>query len=99
LIEDRAVPVGLWDGLTGDLLGTMLPGQANMPVSVSFLPDGHTVLMAAMDEAVYTWDTRVASWIAHACATAGRNLSRDEWRDAFGDRPYRRTCPGHPAGT
>jgi WD domain, G-beta repeat len=38
--------VGLWDGGTGALLGTVLPGRANMAVSVSFLPDGHTVLIA-----------------------------------------------------
>jgi WD40 repeat protein len=35
--------VGLWDGRTGDLLGTMLPGRSNVRVAVSFLPDGHTV--------------------------------------------------------
>jgi hypothetical protein len=34
----------------------------------------------------------------HACAIAGRNFSRDEWRDVFPDRPYRRTCPQYPAG-
>ena len=90
--------VGLWDGRSGALLGTMLPGRANTPVTVSFLPDGHTLLITAIDGAVYTWDTRAQSWIAHACSVAGRNLSRDEWRDAFGDRPYRRTCRGHPAG-
>jgi WD40 repeat protein len=89
--------VGLWDGRTGALLGTMLPGRPTTPVTVSFLPDGHTVLISAIDGAVYTWDTRVQSWIDHACAIAGRNLTRDEWRDAFGDRPYHPTCP-RPSG-
>ena len=27
-----------------------------------------------------------------ACRVAGRNLTETEWRDAFGDRPYRETC-------
>jgi WD40 repeat protein/DNA-binding SARP family transcriptional activator/energy-coupling factor transporter ATP-binding protein EcfA2 len=90
--------VGLWDGRTGDLLATMLPGRPNTPVMVEFLPDGHTVLISSLDGALYTWDTRVQPWVDHACAVAGRNLSQDEWRDAFRDRPYHRTCPQHPAG-
>jgi hypothetical protein len=77
----------------------MLPGRSNTPVTVGFLPDGHTLLISALDGAVYTWDTRVQSWMDHACAIAGRNFSRDEWRDVFPDRPYRRTCPQYPAGT
>ena len=41
-----------------------------------------------------SYDTDPDAWIAHACAVAGRNLTADEWRDAFGDRSYRKTCPG-----
>jgi WD40 repeat protein/DNA-binding SARP family transcriptional activator len=89
--------VGLWDGRTGDLLGTMLPGRPNVAVTVEFLPDGHTLQIASADGSVYTWDTRPQPWIDHACAVAGRNLTEDEWRDAFGDRPYHRTCPQYPA--
>ncbi len=28
-----------------------------------------------------------------ACRTAGRDLTTTEWRDNFGDRPYRKVCP------
>jgi hypothetical protein len=28
-------------------------------------------------------------------ARAGRNLTTDEWREIFGDEPYRATCPAH----
>jgi WD40 repeat protein len=90
--------VGLWDGRTGALLGTMLPGRPNTAVTVEFLPDGHTLLISSVDGAVYTWDTRPQRWVDHACEVAGRNLTQDEWRDAFGDRPYHRTCPQHPVG-
>jgi WD40 repeat protein len=89
--------VGLWNGRTGDLLGTMLPGRPNVAVTVEFLPDGHTLLIASADGSVYTWDTRPQPWIDHACEVAGRNLTQDEWRDAFGDRPYHRTCPQYQA--
>jgi DNA-binding SARP family transcriptional activator/WD40 repeat protein len=90
--------VGLWDGRTGSLLGTMLPGRPNTAVTVQFLPDGHTVLISSVDGNLYTWDTRVQTWVDYACGVAGRNLIRDEWRDAFGNRPYHRTCPPYPAG-
>jgi len=91
--------VGLWDGRTGALLGTILPGGPTNETMVEFLPDGHTVLISSENGALYTWDTRLQPWVEHACAVAGRNLTQDEWRDAFGDRRYHRTCPRYPAGT
>ena len=89
--------VGLWDGRTGALIGTTRPGGPTDEATVEFAPDGHTVLITTVNE-VYTWDTRLQPWIEHACAAAGRNLTHDEWRDAFGDRPYHQTCPQYPAG-
>ena len=59
----------------------------------TFLADGHTVLIASSAGGVYTLDTRLEHWIEVACAIAGRNLTEDEWSDAFDDRPYRETCP------
>ncbi len=43
-------------------------------------------------------DTRPEHWIEVACAIAGRNLTEDEWSDAFDDRPYRETCPPQDQG-
>jgi WD40 repeat protein len=85
--------VGIWVGQAGQPLG--LAEHAAQPVTsaVAFLADGHTVLIASDDGAVYTFDTRVESWIARACAIAERDLTADEWRVAFGDRPLRETCP------
>ena len=35
--------------------------------------------------------------VARACRIANRNLSREEWRQAFGEEtPYRKTCPELP---
>jgi WD40 repeat protein len=84
--------VGLWDRETGTLLGTVGPGPTDEPVTTEFLSDGHTLLIASYDEALYTWDTRPEHWIEFACDVAGRNFTPDEWRDAFGDRPYRESC-------
>jgi hypothetical protein len=50
-------------------------------------------MIATTDHEVFTGDTRPESWVERACAVAGRNLTTDEWSFAFGDRPYRRTCP------
>jgi WD40 repeat protein/DNA-binding SARP family transcriptional activator len=85
--------IKVWDGRTGESLATLAPGSSNVWADVEFLPDGHTIIIATRDGAVYTWDTRVEQWIKFACRVAGRNLTDAEWRDAFGDRPYRQTCP------
>jgi hypothetical protein len=42
----------------------------------------------------YVWDLRTSAWLRHACAVAGRNLTRAEWRDALGDEPYAPACRG-----
>ena len=59
----------------------------------AFLADGHTLLLTAPGGAVYTMDTRLEHWIDVACRIAGRNLTKEEWSDAFDDRPYHETCP------
>ena len=37
-------------------------------------------------------NTNRAALIAHACRTAGRNLTQDEWKTYFPDKGYRKTC-------
>jgi hypothetical protein len=66
----------------------------NAPVAAipSFVGGSDVVRIAAYDGKVYRWDTRIEHTIAYACAMAGRNLTADEWGQAFGDRPYEKTC-------
>jgi hypothetical protein len=33
-----------------------------------------------------------------ACAIAGRNLTKQEFKDYVGNEPYQKTCPQWPAG-
>jgi WD40 repeat protein len=87
--------ISVWDGHSGDLEATVHPGQPERDAAPIFLPDGHTLMVASMDNGVYTWDTRPEVWAQFACQIAGRNLSQDEWRHAFGNRAYHATCP-HP---
>jgi WD40 repeat protein len=69
------------------------PGEPNLEVTASYRPDGHTLVLAYEDGSVISFDTDPTAWERHACTVAGRNLTQDEWHDAFGDRPYRQTCP------
>jgi WD40 repeat protein len=82
----------LSDGQTGAEVNRVPSGRPGK-VEPSFLPDGHTVLMPSFDGTVSTWNTDPNSWTEFACAIAGRNFTQDEWRDAFGARPYHETCP------
>jgi len=83
--------IALWDGQTGALLNKVSSGRPRY-VEPAFLPDGHTLLITSPDASVSTWDTRPETWVEFACAVAGRNFTEDEWREAFGSRPYRETC-------
>lgn len=85
--------VSLWDGVTGDLVGTVRIGRPTSEVYAGFEPDGHTVSIVNWDGQAHTLDTRSARWADVACRIAGRDLTSGEWREAFGDRPYRQTCP------
>jgi len=38
------------------------------------------------------WPTTAAAWNRHACAVAGRSLSRREWADAVPGQRYRAIC-------
>ena len=84
--------VSLWDGTSGELLGTVvLPEQT--VVNAAFGEDGHTVVMSTDYESVYIWDTRVEYALDYACRLAGRDFTRAEWRENFGERAYEETCP------
>ena len=50
------------------------------------------------DGAARLWPLAPSALTAEACTRLHRNLGFDEWRTAFGDEPYRRTCPRLPEG-
>ncbi|HET7488345.1 MAG TPA: BTAD domain-containing putative transcriptional regulator [Acidimicrobiales bacterium] len=85
--------VSVWDAATGALAGSIRPGPPNVPVSAVFEGRSSTVLAAAADGSLFRWDTDPRTWIRFACTVAGRNLTRAEWHEAFGHRPYRTLCP------
>jgi WD40 repeat protein len=40
------------------------------------------------------WETKVDSWIAHACSIVNRNLTTTEWNQFVTGEPYSKVCPG-----
>jgi WD40 repeat protein/DNA-binding SARP family transcriptional activator len=88
--------IRLWDGRTGEPVATVVPGDLGnfgSLATATFMPDGHTLLIATADNEIFTWDIRLETWVERACSIAGRSLTPDEWRGAFGNRPYHPTCP------
>ncbi len=83
----------LSDAATLIPLARMDVGPSNLDMRARYDEDGHTIVIAYEDGSVVSYDTDPAAWEQHACAVAGRNLTENEWHDAFGDRPYRETCP------
>ena len=85
--------VRLWDLRTQLPIGAPLRGLPNRTVLPQFTPDG-AYLFAIYGERVYRWDVRPSSWSRHACAVAGRTLTRSEWQDALPGRDYEPACQG-----
>ena len=83
--------MGLWDAATGTPLASFpLPFDGASP-ALAFVPDGG-IVAASPSGSVYAWDPAPAAAVRFACAVAGRDLTVQEWSDAFGDVPYRPTC-------
>ncbi|MFC7495856.1 MULTISPECIES: BTAD domain-containing putative transcriptional regulator [unclassified Nocardioides] len=89
----RGVPMGLWDVATGTPLASSdLPEYMPAPPAVTFAPNGR-ILAASITGSVFAWDVSARAAVRYACDVAGRELTRLEWADAFGDDvPYRRVC-------
>ncbi len=88
--EDGSVV--LWDAETATQLARVsLPRPST--AAAGFRPDG-TILLApfSAEPALYVWDPSPERATEYACRAAGRELTEDEWRDAFGDLPYRKVC-------
>ena len=95
----QAERIRLWDGRTGEYQASLpLPSRTGT-FSIVYRPDSTGLVIASTDGRTWTADTRTDKWVERACATAGRNLSVEEWEQFFPNQPYERTCPQWPAGT
>jgi WD40 repeat protein len=94
---DHTSNVNLWDVASRQQIGRPLAGHTGDAVGVTFVDEGNTLVTSGADGSLIFWDLKPSSWEAKACALAGRNLTRDEWRQFIGG-DYRRTCPQWPEG-
>jgi WD40 repeat protein len=90
----------LWDVASGEPLGAALSAPTGNVFSLAFSPDGGVLASgSAGPETFVVWDVALASWQAHACRIANRNLAMDEWERFVGQGvPYRCTCPALSPG-
>jgi WD40 repeat protein len=95
--------VSLWDAASWKQIGAGLPVALSLsspaffgPVA-RFGPDGATLVAVVDSGQASLWRVDSDSWKEQACVVAGRNLTREEWRELLGDRPYQAVCPDLPA--
>lgn len=81
----------LWDIASGRPIGGPLPGGSGDVVGAAFVGEGSR-LAVVHEGGGYVWDVRPSSWKRHACAVAGRTLTRDEWENALPQREYAPAC-------
>lgn len=86
----------LWSTRTPTRTPVVLPGHERQVNALAFSPDGQTLATTGDDGRVRLWPLDIARLPVLACATAGRNLHLGEWEQAFGARPYARTCSQLP---
>lgn len=85
--------VAVWDTETVTPTSTIALPEAST-ASGAFLPDGRTArFLDWFSGMAYDWDLSTDSAVEFACRAVGRDLTRAEWTEHFGDLPYRETCP------
>jgi WD40 repeat protein len=85
--------IRLWDVETHELLG-ILSGQQQAINSVVFSRQKELLASVGEDDSIILWDIDFEGWATRACHVANRNLTPKEWNTYFGNRTYRKTCPG-----
>jgi len=87
----------LWDVGSRKQIGTPLPGPPQQIGLVRFNPAGGTLAAAFEGGSTVLWDVELAVWQAHACAVAGRNLTRQEREEFLSGRRSPAPCRQWPA--
>jgi WD40 repeat protein/class 3 adenylate cyclase len=84
--------IRLLDPVTTRQLGAAFPTRAQRWVGAVVTPDGNHVLAVLQTGEGVRWSIDPRDWNRHACAVAGRTLTRLEWDRFLPDRPYEPAC-------
>jgi class 3 adenylate cyclase/WD40 repeat protein/tRNA A-37 threonylcarbamoyl transferase component Bud32 len=91
-VSDFGGDATLWDIRSRKRVGDAFPVGRGVVPSVTFDPRGR-LLITELGSAT-AWPIGRSDLQRFACRVAGRDLTREEWRDLIPGRPYRRVCPG-----
>jgi WD40 repeat protein len=81
----------LWDVASGRAIGGSLTAASRDTIGAAFVGGGSRLAVVHQDGG-YVWDVRPSSWKRHACAVAGRSLTRAEWENALPEGEYAPAC-------
>lgn len=90
--SDRTVL--LWDVARLQPLSKPIVAHVADVLSVAFSPDGKWLVSSGNDGQIIRWELDTREWLSGACKLVGRNFTEQEWKQFFGDQPYRVSCPG-----
>jgi WD40 repeat protein len=82
----------LWDLSTMQQVGSAFPAYPGHWESIAYIDGGRSLLVLDDDGHGRIWPTTLGAWERHACAVAGRTLTRLEWARYVGGQPYRPVC-------
>jgi WD40 repeat protein len=89
----------LWTTKTRQQFGAAFPGSSGQPGNARYTPDGSKLIVIYQDGKGFVWPVSLHAWENHACAVAGRNLTREEWSRFVGGRRHLNVCPRAPVAS
>ena len=85
--------VAVWDAATGTPTATLVVPESSQ-LTGAFIAGGRTARLMDWGTGItYDWDLSRTSAVEFACHAVGRDITREEWTEHFGDLPFRTTCP------
>jgi WD40 repeat protein len=89
--------IRIWKISTGNELVQINSTQAIY--SIAFSPDGEWITSGGYDNIARVSFWKIDDIITEVCKRLPRNLTLEEWKQYFGDEPYRPTCSNLPIPT
>jgi WD40 repeat protein/DNA-binding SARP family transcriptional activator len=81
----------LWDVASRRPIGATLSGESGGPIGAAFI-HASSRLAVLHERGGVAWDVRPHAWAHHACAVAGRPLTRSEWEAVLPEHDYAPAC-------